>query len=383
MQEGYWDNIKEAVFDSGASEHFVDEEYDGGAHRSTDNGISVQVADKRIVKSTATDLLPYEELPLQTRKCHKLQNLSTPLLSVGKFCDSNLIVLFDKNNVYMCKKEDIDVPAIVQGNEVMRGRRDPVSKLYVVPLHKEHHKLPRVEGDSVPRVKIPSMANSAYEVQTAGTLMNFFHRTCLCVPLATWKAAIAKNYFLTWPGLTKERVHKYCTVKVETGKGHMRMIPSNTRSTQIKPISPRSKKHRVGVFVLDDTEMKNMLGIDFAGRYPTTSQRGNKYVFVMYDYDTNYINAIAVKSRKTNEYLRAFQECYDELATRGLEAQLVRLDNEVSRDLIACIQENKLSYQIVSPGNHRNNPAERAIQTFKSYFLSARAGADPTFPKNC
>ena len=35
---------------------------------------------------------------------------------------------------------------------------------------------------------------------------------------------------------------------------------------------------------------------------------------------------------------------------------------------------------MVTPGNHRNNPAERAIQTYRSYFLSARAGVDPSFP---
>ena len=90
----------------------------------------------------------------------------------------------------------------------------------------------------------------------------------------------------------------------------------------------------------------------------------------MYDYDNNYTFAIPVKSRKISEYLRAFQECYDELKQRGFTAQLLRLDNEISKDLIACVRENELNFQIVSPGNHRLNLAERAIQTFKSYFKS-------------
>lgn len=42
-----------------------------------------------------------------------------------------------------------------------------------------------------------------------------------------------------------------------------------------------------------------------------------------------------------------------------------------------------LDYQIASPGDHRLNHAERAIQTFKSKFLSFHEGADPSFPKNC
>ena len=128
--------------------------------------------------------------------------------------------------------------------------------------------------------------------------------------------------------------------------------------------------------------MKNLIAMDFAGRYPVTSKRGHKYIFIMYDYDSNYTFAVPVKSRKTSEYLRAFQECYDELKHRGFTAQLLRLDNEISKDLIACIRNNKLDFQIVSPGNHRNNSAERAIQTFKLYFKSARAGTHPSFPAN-
>ena len=283
------------VIDSGATDYFVDATYDGGAHRDTQDGIRVKVADNCIITATGTDLLPYEELPTTTRLCHKLPQLSAPLLSVGKFCDSGMIVLFDANNVYVCAKKQIDLPAIVDKNEIIRGYRDPISSLYVVPLHKNHHQLPRVPP--VPRVKPEPTAFSAYDVQTVDTLMNFFHRTCLSVPLTTWTTAIKNNFFLALPGLTAARVNKFCTKKVQTGKRHLRMIPSNVRSTSLQPLPKRTKNRRVGVFTLDDDEMKNMMGFDFAGRYPITSQRGHKYIFIMYDYDTNYINAVPVKSR--------------------------------------------------------------------------------------
>ena len=85
----------------------------------------------------------------------------------------------------------------------------------------------------------------------------------------------------------------------------------------------------------------------------------------MYNYDSNYTFAVPVKSRKTSEYLRGFQECYDKLKQRGFNAHLLQLDNETSKDLIACIHDNELNFQIVSPGNHCLNPVERAIQMFK------------------
>ena len=35
---------------------------------------------------------------------------------------------------------------------------------------------------------------------------------------------------------------------------------------------------------------------------------------------------------------------------------------------------------LVEPNNHRVNPAERAIQTFKAHFISALATSDSNFP---
>ena len=105
--------------------------------------------------------------------------------------------------------------------------------------------------------------------------------------------------------------------------------------------------------------------MEFAEQYPITSKRGHKYVFIMYNYNSNYTFAVLVKLRKTLEYLHAFQECYDILKQRGFNTYFIRLDNEISKDLVTRICDNELDFQIVSPGNHQLNPAERAIQTFK------------------
>ena len=96
----------------------------------------------------------------------------------------------------------------------------------------------------------------------------------------------------------------------------------------------------------------------------------------MYDFDTNDINAVPITPRKA-------AECYAMLTKNGLSARLLHLDNEISRDLIKAIESNRLDYQLASPGDHRLNEAERAIQTFKAHFIAVRSGADPDFPKNC
>ena len=69
---------------------------------------------------------------------------------------------------------------------------------------------------------------------------------------------------------------------------------------------PKSNVRRIGTIVFDETQMKNMIGVDFMGRYPTVSRDKNKYIIIMYDYDTNYIKGIPVSSRKAEVYLKAF-----------------------------------------------------------------------------
>ena len=56
------------------------------------------------------------------------------------------------------------------------------------------------------------------------------------------------------------------------------------------------------------------------------------------------------------------------------------MDNETSKDLIDALEEVHATYQLVTPYKHRNNIAERAIQTYKSHFKSGLAAMDLNFP---
>jgi hypothetical protein len=72
----------------------------------------------------------------------------------------------------------------------------------------------------------------------------------------------------------------------------------------------------------------------------------------------------------------------EELRKAGIVPILHQLDNETSADLIKAIEERNINYQIASPGDHRLNQAERAIQTFKNHFISILYGTDSSFPAN-
>lgn len=56
------------------------------------------------------------------------------------------------------------------------------------------------------------------------------------------------------------------------------------------------------------------------------------------------------------------------------------LDNEISKDLTNGLDSERMAHQFVVPCKHKNNQAERAMQTFKAHFKSALAAVDSNFP---
>ena len=79
--------------------------------------------------------------------------------------------------------------------------------------------------------------------------------------------------------------------------------------------------------------------------------------------------------------MQGFQECYEKLKPKGIIAHVVRLDNGISKQMIAKFKRQGLDYQLASPRDHRVVDAEQAIGIFKNHFISIRSGTDPAFPQ--
>ena len=81
------------------------------------------------------------------------------------------------------------------------------------------------------------------------------------------------------------------------------------------------------------------LSSDQTGKFPITSSRGQKYIFVFYHYDTNTINDIAIKSRNTTDICDAWQTAYDILKAHGKAPNIHILNNECSRYMKTIFKE--------------------------------------------
>jgi hypothetical protein len=179
-------------------------------------------------------------------------------------------------------------------------------------------------------------------------------------------------------------VQKYATKSVASIKGHLKQTRKNQRSTTHTPtpipptILPAAapKTHEVFYCV----EQTGKTYSDQTGRFPVTSSRGNKYIMVMYDFDSNSILAEPIKSRTVEVITAAYNKMHNYLVSRGCKPILHRLDNEASAELKKSMSDKQVKFQLVPPHIHRRNLAERAISTFKYHFIAGLASVDSNFP---
>ena len=192
-----------------------------------------------------------------------------------------------------------------------------------------------------------------------------------------------------WPMITERNVQRYYPEATETAKGHLNQTRKNVRSTKEKsaPLETcdtsqlRGKKARD--IYTETYNVRETMFSDQTGQFPTRSQRGNKYIMVMVEIDSNAILVEPMKSRKDAEMIRAYESLLLRLKRAGIVPKKHVLDNEVSENMKNHIRDTcKLDMELVPPGCHRRNAAEVAIRNFKAHFLSVLAGVANDFPPN-
>jgi hypothetical protein len=119
---------------------------------------------------------------------------------------------------------------------------------------------------------------------------------------------------------------------------------------------------------------------ELTGRFPTTSLSGNKYILILYDYDSNSVLSAPMKNRGDKEMVSAFDLLIQSLVIHGLRPSLPLLDNEAYLNLRNYLTKQGIDYQLAPPHIHRRNNAERVIQNFKNHFIPGLCSVDPNFP---
>ena len=346
-------------------------------------GPQVTLPNNETISSTKSGLLPFAKLGPNARQVHIYDNLhSASLISVGRLCDDGCTVTFEKDYAH----------AIKDGQIILKGYRNENDELWDVPLTNYNAKY---YTDTTP--KSPHLNVIMPKDTSIKDLVNFLKACCFSPTKSTLLQAVKNGNFITWPGITPETITKFYEQTIPTSKGHLnqeRKFLQSTKqplklyqhdaATSFQDAFPQDEilhrpTHNV-ICALIPFEARFTGYMDLTGKFPYPSSRGNQYIVVTYDYDTNAILAEPVKNRQAGEIKSAFLKSYEKLAARGAVPQLFICDNECSNNLKQAITMNRMKYQLVHPQQHRRNAAERAIQTFKHHFIAGLASTNPQFP---
>jgi hypothetical protein len=224
-------------------------------------------------------------------------------------------------------------------------------------------------------------------------VVEFAHKTLGCPPLSTFLHAVKNNY-IRFPGLTVKMILRNPPNSRHTTFGRMDAVRQNFQSTKLQN-RPRNTGPKPDQFFhdlastwdndefhLEDTtdganeelhpnsvyyRTYTMYG-DATGQFPVTSNEGHTHMMLFYHTDTRKTEVVGLKS--TSEASAAAIKYFNTCNTLGHHTAIYCLDNVVDPLLRDHVATTGLRLQLVPPGQHRRNTAERIIRAFKNHFTS-------------
>ena len=338
--------------------------------KTSQNPITVALADHSTMQSYAEGDLPIPGLPPEALKAHEFEALGpTSLISIPQLCDAG------------CEANFVREKATIKHNnqDIMQGHRDNTTNgLWTLQLQHQE------------------TANSVTHKSTlTEDLVAYVHTSLFSPTVSTLKTALRKGYLPQFPGLTLETLTKYPPKSMATEKGHMDAQRQGTRSTKppqeerndiVKQILEDHFPESTGTGELSNTcyvamhETRGQVHSDLTGRFPIPSSAGNQYILIVYDYDSNNIIMEPVNNRAAATLRQAMEKITAKLVTGGCRPRFHRLDNECSEEMKTFFRKTNVDFQLVPPHDHRRNAAERAVRTAKNHLIAGWCSMDKDFP---
>ena len=154
-----------------------------------------------------------------------------------------------------------------------------------------------------------------------------------------------------------------------TAKDHLDQERKNLQSTKLqiklddsdsdhfpKKYTLNKKTHQSAALLFPFNVTSKAYG-DITGRFPYLLSRGNQYIIIIYNHDSNAILSEPLKNRKGPEIKRDWLKLNLILAKGGNKPKIYVMDNEASTDLKTSLHKNNIWYQLVPPHIHRRNSA--------------------------
>ena len=114
---------------------------------------------------------------------------------------------------------------------------------------------------------------------------------------------------------------------------------------------------------------KRQIATELTGKLHVTSNRGNKYIFVIYNYDSNSNLIRPMKAISDSNFVRVLKDLHEHLLTRGLNPLYIILYNEASPAFQRELNSKYINFQLSPPEIHCRNANELAISTFRYHLI--------------
>ena len=282
------------IADSGCSDHYAATNADVKNIRPAQKKIKVMLPNGENIESSHTAQLNISNIPAPAQVCHLFPAMKDKMLiSLGKLCDNDMEIKLTKTNIYIYDQEHKEQPIII-------GNRNATNGMWYLDTSNKK------EDENISN---HHQANSVYELRKKKEIIDFLAQAMWNPVPDTWVRAINAGFFATWPGLTADLVKKYYRRTEETEKGHMKADRKNVRSTK-KVLHEMTATEKTNKSVARENEyyakiidLTNKIYSDQTGRFPITSSKGNKYIMVVHDHDSNAILARALKTKSAVEML--------------------------------------------------------------------------------
>eukprot|EP00804_Cyclotella_cryptica_P023697 CCRYP_019320-RA/>CCRYP_019320-RA protein AED:0.37 eAED:0.35 QI:0/0/0/1/1/1/6/0/1607 len=354
-----------AILDSGATAHFIVQGTDVLNQKPATNPLRIKLPDGNFITSTHTCNLNIPWLPMSMTEAHIVPGLAhSSLVATKKFCDAGCRVSFDATACHI----------FLRGKLVLTGTRCPTTGLWIIPLNPSSPDSTIGTPQSLPPPTPQHMAYNVYTLPFKQQQLKYMHQAFFSPPVHTLIKAINNDQLLGEPLMQPDLIHKPTLTP--------RTLPTqSTTTTHIIPLEPIGDSScNVFCYAALADKHTGTLYTDATGALPAVSLDGNQYYFVAYAYDPNYVFALPIHNLRDETILKAFDEVFQELKTRGLKPTFNVTDNQAAQSIKTYLTKEKTKWQFVEPNNHRVNAAERAIQTYKNHFISGLCTTDKDWP---
>ena len=353
---------------------------------ATPFGPTVMLPNSTHIQATHSGQLPFHaSISDRAKKAHLLEGITnSSLISIGQLCDDDCVAILDKQKIKIFKNDAC----------ILSGTRNTTDGLWDIPIPSPTSKQENTLFTSTHQANAIILKN-----QSKTELAQYLYGCCGSPVITTWKKAIKNGNFITWPGIDTISLDRDLPKSIASAKGHLDQERKNLQSTKIPPaetnIPEQTDESNEDFFPISDLPnvktfeacaqiipfvAKNTAYHDLTGRFPHRSSRGNEYLLIVYDHDSNSILHSPLKNKTGAEIKRGWISIHERLMKGGNQPKIYILDNEASADLKRALLKYNLQYQLVPPHVHRRNAAERAIRTYKSHLLAFLATCDPEFP---